>query len=188
MKSIFPILAAGAGALLLAGSVALAASRPAVHDITVELPGGGMEHIQYTGNVAPRIVFGAPASLDWTMPAAWWPSFPAFDALDAAMDRQMNAMLQQARALETVTASGGVNDAALRNLPPGTTSYTWISTSDGTHSCTRAIRVSASEDGVKPQVVSQTSGDCGDGAAPRATKPIEAKWNAASARDLSARL
>ena len=182
MKSIFPMAAAGAGALLLAGSVAFAADRPAVHDITIQLPGGGVERVQYTGDVAPKIVFDAPAEPFWTVPTDWTRSFAAFDALDAAMDRQMDAMLRQVQALQAATVTNGaLNNAALRDLPPGTSSYTWISTTNGVRSCTRTVQVRASENGGKPQVVSQTSGDCGGdhSAAPVAARPIQAKWNVA---------
>ncbi|MEI9996897.1 MAG: hypothetical protein WDM91_20050 [Rhizomicrobium sp.] len=172
MKSILPVVVAGAGALLLAGSVALAASRPAVHDITIQLPDGGVEHVQYTGDIAPKVVFDAqPFGM---VAADWTPSFAAFDALDAAMDRQMEAMLRQVRALQA--ANGGPNDAVLRALPPGTSSYSRIMTTNGARSCVRTIQVRAPESGGKPQVVSQTSGDCGDSAAAR---PIQAKWSAA---------
>ncbi len=172
MKSTLPVMAAGAGALLLASSVAWAAGWPAVHDITIQLPGGGVERVQYTGDIAPKIVFDTEPF--GTVPAAWRRSFAAFDALDAAMNRQMEAMLQQVRALQA--ANGGLNDAAPRALPPGTSSYSWIVTRNGARSCVRTIQVSAPENGGKPQVVSQTSGDCGDSAAAR---PIQAKWSAA---------
>jgi hypothetical protein len=181
MKSIFPLVAAGAGALLLAGSVALAAGQPAVHDLTVQLPGGGVEHIRYTGKVAPKIVFDTDPF--WAVPVEWSRPFAVFDALDMAMDRQMDAMLRQATALQAATGSG-LSEAGLRDLPPGTSSFTWISTTDGARSCTRTIQVNASDGGAKPQVISQTSGDCGDGhhAASGAIKPIQAKWDSATER------
>ncbi|MEI9988623.1 MAG: hypothetical protein WDM86_01175 [Rhizomicrobium sp.] len=176
MKSFLPVVAAGAGTLLLAGSVALAASRPAVHDITIPLPGGGVEHVQYTGDVAPKIVFDAHPFF-WTVPANRTRPFADFEALDAAMDRQMDAMLRQVQALQA--PNGGLNDAARRALPPGTSSSSWIVTTNGARSCVRTIQIRAPETGGKPQVVSQTSGDCGDPAAPAAARPIQARWSAA---------
>jgi hypothetical protein len=48
------VLIAGIAAVALAGSATWAADN--VHEMTVQLPDGGVEHITYTGNVAPKIV------------------------------------------------------------------------------------------------------------------------------------
>lgn len=176
MRSIRAALLAGCAAtgLAIAGGAAQAQQNPenpAVHVMTIQLPGGGVGQIQYTGNVPPRVyVSDAPVS---TVGFAPMPSlfgsdspFAAFERISADMDRQMESILQRAAALSSLPITGPiaappqVTEAALRSLPPGTQSFTYVSTLSGNGVCTRSVEVTAAGNGAAPRVVSHTSGNC----------------------------
>jgi hypothetical protein len=149
----------------VAGTAALAAdSGP--HEMTVRLPGGGVERIEYKGNVAPRIVVRqSPFDVTWPVMIGFEPSSLAvFDQMAARMDREMAAFRRQAESLQNIAMPNGqgLDEAALRNLPPGAMSYSSVSFSTGSGMCSRSVEVTRSANGGKPQVVSHSSGDCGD--------------------------
>ena len=169
-------LIAGAAALALAGTTVIASAQ-AVHQMTVQLPSGGVEHIRYSGDVKPVVVMlpADPFAVAFAQP--FWPSqaFAQMDQISAQMDRQMNAMLTEARAMQSAAQSGTLN-ASFGNLPRGTVEYTQISISDGKTMCTRTVRMMQPEAGGKLQTVSSTSGDCGAPAAQApASNVIQAK-------------
>ena len=167
-------LIAGAAALALAGTTAIASAQ-AVHQLTVQLPGGGVEHIRYTGDAKPVVVMlpADPFAAAFAQP--FWPSqaFAQMDQISAQMDRQMKAMLTEARAMQSAAQSGVLN-ASFGNLPRGTVQYTQISTWTGNGMCTRTVRMMEPQSGGKLQTVSSTSGDCGNApqAAPSATSNV----------------
>lgn len=145
-------------ALALAGVTAVAAAehRP-IHVMTVHLPGGGIEQIRYTGDVAPRVLAVDEAGLLAAMPffdTAFGAdlSFSELERISAEMERQATQM-------------PSTPGAALA----GATSVTMVSTSNGQGVCTQSVRVTAMGEGKAPQVVRKVSGDCAAGAAP-ATK------------------
>ncbi len=152
--------AAIAGLAILAPAVARELN---THQLTIALPGGGMETITYSGNVAPKVAFRPIAEAD---PLAWaadfgMPSFAAMDRIAAEMDRQMNVMLHQAEMLSRLPQGDTLNTAVLHGLPAGTTSYSVVETSTGNGVCTRVTRITQGAQDAKPQVVSETSG-CGE--------------------------
>lgn len=167
-------LIAGAAALALAGTTAIASAQ-AIHQMTVELPGGGVEHIRYSGDVKPVVVMlpADPFAVAFAQP--FWPSqaFAQMDQISAQMDRQMNAMLTEARAMQSAAQSGVLN-ASFGNLPRGTVEYTQVSISNGRNMCTRTVRMMKPEAGGQLQTVSSTSGDCGNApqAAPSPTSNV----------------
>lgn len=158
-------LLSGIAALALAGSVALGASKHSdTHEMTIRLADGTVEHIQYTGNVAPRIVIGSdPFTEVWPGAAAFWsvPSFSALDRISAEMDRSMEELMRRTEALvrAPLPDAGAINQAALRDLPSGS-SYSMTAMSNGKGVCTRTVQVTASANGGKPQVVSHSYGSC----------------------------
>lgn len=153
------LLAAG---LTLAGTAALAQGKlPSVHEMTVQLPGGGVEHIQYTGNVAPKVVIGsAPFETLWSAPIGWDSSFAQLERISAEMNRRMDQLFQQSLAHARWLDHQTFNASTLKSLPPGTTGYSWSITSTGNGYCTQMVQVTSPSNGGKPQVVSNTSGDC----------------------------
>lgn len=149
--------AAALGVLALAG-VAMAAG-PVFHEMTIELPGGGVEHVRYTGNVAPKVVFEAvPVAASSGYWNAAWP-FAELDQISALMDQQFAQMMEQARVMNQMAAAGGLNEAVLQNAPPGTSGYSMITTLSGNGYCSRSVQITSSPNG--PKVVSHSSGDCG---------------------------
>ena len=166
MRILSSLLLAGAaiaGVAVLAPTVARELES---HYLTIRLPGGGVETIEYAGNVAPRVVFH-PVMTPMVDPLAWpagfgSPSFAAFDRMAAEMDRQMDAMMRQAEIMTRLPQNAALNHAVLENLPPGT-SYSIVSRSFGNGVCTQTTQVTQRVGDAKPQVVSHTSGNCGKG-------------------------
>ncbi len=164
--------------LLLAGAVVaglgLAAPTLAreldLNRLTVHLPGGGVETIEYTGKTVPRLIVHPVAvqriADPWADGFLWpigfgMPSFVDIDRIAARMDAQMAAMMRRADMLTHLPQGQTLDQAVLKALPPGTTSFSYVSTSSGNGTCTQVTRITRSANDAKPQVVSQTSGDCG---------------------------
>jgi hypothetical protein len=159
--------------MLLAGvaSVALA-STVAAHTLTVQLPDGTVEHIDYAGDVAPRVSFvPAPASpaADWFGPNS---PFVLMRQIAAQMDREADAMMRQMHALavQPLAGPGQPIEVDLTRLPPGTQSYSFVSTLSPNGVCSQSTEIISKGPGQKPQVITHSSGNCGAaGGASRAT-------------------
>ena len=186
MRLLSSFLLAGAAVAGLAVLAPTVARELDTHRLTVHLPGGGVETIEYSGKVAPRVTFQPVMVPARTVFDPWadsfWPvgfgmpSFAAFDRMAAEMDAHMNAMMRQAELLTRLPQGQPLDQAVLKDLPPGTTSFSYVATSSGNGVCTHVTRVTRGADDAKPQVVSQTSGDCGSGStAPGATAPSDLK-------------
>lgn len=152
----------GIAALAFAGA-ALAVSRD-MHILKVGLPDGSVARIEYAGDVAPRVTV-APASE--AVPIGLFDPFDAapsatFDRIAASMDRDMDAMVHEIGALQPPLRPdpGKLDLAALGRLPPGTVSYRFVSTSNGSDTCSRSVEVMSYGPDQKPRVVSSSSGDC----------------------------
>ncbi|HUB84464.1 MAG TPA: hypothetical protein VL971_02140 [Rhizomicrobium sp.] len=176
-------LLAGIAAAAIIGFAGLAdAQAPAIHTMTVQLPGGGLETIRYTGDVAPKIVV-APAGMP--MPAAFMPTFTAFDQIAAQMDRQMDAMMYQMRAMPmmpmmSMPDMNQLMQAAARN---------------GGGFCAQSVSITSTGNG-PAKVVRHMAGNCGGAALapngsgqandleaiPQAAKPIPIKTIAPAPR------
>lgn len=167
-------LAAGAVALAVAGTAALAGT---MHQITVTLPDGGTETIAYAGDIAPKVTFLTPQMVRDREAERVFSPFAGFaaasammDAMAADMDRRMAVQMLRARQMQQQMLAPGMTDAALGSLPPGTQSYSVTTISTGSGVCTRVVRVTGAGAGMKPQMVSQSSG-CGDAGAPAPQAP-----------------
>jgi hypothetical protein len=173
-----PLLVAGVAALALAGVATAAALN--THTLTVHLPGGGVERIVYTGNVAPRVEV-APAV---TMIPTLWPgfvglddtAFAAMDRMSAQMDREMTAMLREADAIESgaPAGSGPLTLASTAGLPPRAESFSFVSTMSGGGVCSRTVEITSTGEGRAPRVVSHSSGNCGTSAPPPVSRTLDA--------------
>jgi len=161
MREIFrPALFAGAAAAALAGLAAGAAAQsPASHVVTIALPGGGFEEIRYAGNVAPRIEF-LPGTASVALPAMFGPdpAFAALDRISAEMDRQAASLFRQAQMLAGAPAQA--SEAAMRNLPPGSRSFSYVASFNGNNVCAQSMTVTSQGDGRPPKVVTHSSGNC----------------------------
>ncbi|HEY1837299.1 MAG TPA: hypothetical protein VGG36_06555 [Rhizomicrobium sp.] len=141
------ILIAGIAAVALAGTAAWAAESN-IHEMTVQLPGGGVEHIQYTGNVAPKVRVVPLAAMPRVafMPMAF--GFPYMARIQAAMNAQMaqmNTMMRQADAMAAKSFANGP-----------------IAISNGGHGyfCAHSVQITTDAHG-KQNVVEHSAGDCG---------------------------
>jgi hypothetical protein len=173
-------LLAGIAAAAIIGFAGLAdAQAPvAVHTMTVRLPGGGLETIRYTGDVAPKIVV-APAGM--TMPAAFLPTFASFEQIAAQMDRQMGAMMYQMRAMPMMPMMG----------MPDMNQLMQAAAHNGAGFCAQSVSITSTGNG-PAKVVRHSAGNCGGSAlapggsgqandleaVPQAAKPIPIKTTA----------
>ena len=157
-------LVAGAAMIVVAGISGVAAARDLnTHVMTVQLPGGGVAEIRYTGDLPPQVVLSpAPTALgEFFGPAS---PFATLDRISAAMDREAASLMRQAEML--ANASGfapnhPIEEMALGNLPPGTESYSVVSMWSGNGVCTQSVEITSPANGGRPRVVSHSSGSCG---------------------------
>jgi|KBSMisStaDraftv2_1062788.scaffolds.fasta_scaffold119885_2 hypothetical protein len=153
------LLAAG---LTLAGTAAWAENNvSSVHEMTVQLPSGAVERIQYAGNVPPKVIIGsAPFEAFWSPPIGFGidSSFARLERISAEMNRRMEQLFRQASTQWPDQQT--INASTLRGLPPGTTGYSWTVTSTGNGYCTHMVQITSPANGGKAQVVSNTSGNC----------------------------
>jgi hypothetical protein len=145
----------------------------------VALPDGSIAHIEYVGNVAPKVevqpvdrqevAFADPFFADAMM------QFVDFARIQAAMDQQMHAMMQMAAQAEHVTASGAPGQVLVSgNLPVGTTvHYTYVSSTNGKNSCTQTVEWRSDGSGQQPQVTRASSGDCAAVKQGEGDKPVQ---------------
>jgi hypothetical protein len=162
-------LLTGAAVIAVAGLSGVAPARDLnTHVMTVQVPGGGVAEIRYTGDVPPRVVFSpAPAVLGAFMPySAFFGSaspFATLDRISAAMDREAASLMRRAAMLANAPAFAPNQpiEMAVGNLPPGTESYSMVSTWSGNGVCTQSVEITSPANGGKPRVVSHSSGNCG---------------------------
>ena len=160
MQRLKTIVLAGVAALAFAGVSALAANRIEQHTMTVALPDGGVAHIEYSGNVAPKVRFESPTRIDFPFWGFADP-FPALDQASARMEQEMQAMLR----------SNGLDEAALKSLPAGGSTYSMISTWSANGACVKSVEITRTAGDAKPKVVSRSSGSCDGSAASGAPVP-----------------
>jgi hypothetical protein len=148
LRSVFAVGAA----ILAAGVVTPAmAGDGRVHVLTVQLPGGGVEQIEYTGDVAPQVVF-VPTSRMVAVPMMDVDPFATLNRISAMMDRQAAAMLREVESMQGNMLPG---------LPRGAGGDSFVSTMSGSGVCTSSVRITYNGGNAPPQMVSSSSGDCG---------------------------
>lgn len=169
MRKIRAAVLAGAAAAA-AMSTALAATHNS-HVMKVALPDGAVARIEYQGDVAPKVTFEPGSDIG---PIAWFDPFEAapftlFDRIAAYMGRQSEMMMRQVHAspLPAIPDVGKIDLTELRSLPPGSVSYSFVSTINGGSTCSRSVQVTSLGSGQQPKVMSNSSGDCRE--APSAT-------------------
>lgn len=164
MKKLPTIALAGAAGLALAGTAhALGTDR---HVMNVQLPDGSVAHVEYVGDVAPKVTIEPGRAVSQS---EWGPSFVGFDRMMADMDRQTQAMVRQAQemARQARTVPGAPLVASFGNAPAGaSSSETIVSYSNGGSTCTRTTESVSQGPGKPPKVRSSVSGNCATGAAP----------------------
>lgn len=169
MRKLPTIALASVAALALAGT-AVAASHDN-HVMNVALPDGSVAHIQYVGDVAPKVTVQPGAMDDWA--AAPFGPFAGFDRMMADMNRRTEAMIRQAQ--QMARQAGGVPGAPIvasfGSAPAGVTSTTVVSYSNGSSTCTRTTETVSQGAGKPPKVTSSVSGECAGGTSPVGARP-----------------
>jgi hypothetical protein len=150
----------GLAAAAIAGTAAAASSR--AHVINVPLADGSVARIEYVGDVPPKVSV-APAPL----PGDFWstavPPMADFDRLFEQLNRQMRQIEQMAR---VPVGAPGINVASYGNLPPGASSVSVVTTSNGGVTCTRTTEIVSQGPGKPPKVTTNVSGNCAGAPAP----------------------
>ena len=147
-------LLAGAAALLVAGTATAAAEK--LHKMQVALPDGGTVHVEYAGDVAPKV------TVDQAEPQGAYDPFAELDRIALAMQARHQAMMQQMAAMQQAAAAGGDGSggiALVGNLPAGAHVSYFSSTTDAS-GCTRTVQYSSDGSGAEPQVTRASAGNC----------------------------
>jgi hypothetical protein len=143
---------AGTAAILAVGVVTPAMAEDGhLHVLTLQMPGGGVEQIEYYGDVAPRVVL-MPASRMVAAPMMDVDPFATLNRITAMMDQQAAAMLREVE---------GLQGRMLPGLPRGASGYSFVSTMSGTGVCMRSVQITYNGGNAPPRIVSGSSGDCG---------------------------
>jgi hypothetical protein len=123
----------------------------------VPLPNGGVVHVDYVGDVAPKVTV-APVQPGGLWAPMAFPAMPAFGNFDRVFDQ----MQQQMRQVEQVSRQApGMNIASYGGMPEGSSSVSVVTTSNGGTSCTRTTEIVSQGAGKPPKVTSNVSGNCG---------------------------
>jgi hypothetical protein len=146
---------AGAAAAALAGT-AIAANQK-MHRMDVPLPDGSVVHVEYVGDVAPKVSV-APLEPGGLWATTAFPDFGNFDRMFEQIDQQMRQVEQLAR---QPAGNPGLNIASYGSLPAGMSSVSVVSTSNGGVTCTRTTEVVSQGAGKPPKVTTNVSGNCG---------------------------
>jgi hypothetical protein len=164
---IFPtMLLAGVASVAFAGTVA-------AHTLTLQLPDGATEQITYAGDVAPQVTItpapASPAAVDWALgPQS---PFALMQQIAARMDREADAMMRQMQEIAAQPLAGPGQPIDMSEMPPGTQSYSFVSTLSPSGVCSESTEIIAREAGQQPQVITHRSGTCGAVAHGGATTP-----------------
>lgn len=154
-----PVVVLGGIAAALAGTAIAAA--PKTHVMNVPLADGSVAHVEYVGDVAPKVTV-APAAVPgglWVTTA--FPGFGNFDRMIEQMDLQTAAMMRQVQQLERQPVGvPGMNVASYGNLPAGANSVSVVTLSNGGSTCTRTTEVVSQGPGKAPKVTNKVSGNC----------------------------
>ena len=159
----------------LAGA-AVAASHNS-HVMNVPLPDGSVAHLEYLGDVAPKVTIEPAVAQDAEDDWAPEPSIAGFDRMIAQMNIETQAIIRQAQQAARQPIGGGVATpyiASFGNVPASVTSTTVVSYSNGNSTCTRTTESVSQGPGKPPKVTTSVAGNCGAAAAPVQPAPSSA--------------
>jgi len=130
-----------------------------LHVMTVRLPGGGVERVEYTGNTPPQVSVSTGLAAVAAMPSLFGPNSPfaEMDRISAEMDRQAAALFRETAAL--ANSPNLVTQTNLADMPAGSQSYSFVSTTSPGGVCEQSVQITATGNG-PPRVVRHTSGSC----------------------------
>lgn len=136
-----------------------------LHEMTLRMPDGGIEHVLYSGQTPPQVSFDDFALRPQQASDTFFANpFAAMDRMSAEMDRQAEQLMKLASA-DAFQGPQSIKalDARLGTLPPGTEGYTVYTVSSGGKTCTEKMAFDYTGHG-KPRVEQTSSGACGVGA------------------------
>lgn len=155
-----PAFAVASTMAALAGSAIAAAPRS--HTMDVPLADGSVAHVEYVGDVPPKVTL-APRPLA-NSTNAWalsFPSFVGFDRMMEQMRRQSLETMRRAQQMSRQPNGSAPYAASFGSLPAGGTSTTIVSVSNNGVTCTRTTEMVSQGPGKPPKVTSKVSGQCG---------------------------
>lgn len=168
-------------ALSLAGACVAHAAGPQLHSMLVNLPDGSVAHVQYVGDVAPKV---AVEPVRAASGFAVDPLFADFNAVAAMMDRRAAEMESQARAMmqaaSTSVATAGPGVVMAGAVPKGM-HFTYVSTTTDAHGCTRTVSYASDGSGAAPKLTQAASDGCGAVQANPGATPARAEVSVATA-------
>lgn len=177
----------GAGALLLAGTAAVAAEK--LHTMEVALPDGSTAHIEYAGDVAPKVTI---EPVEQQARAAHDP-FAEMDRMALMMQARQQAMMQRMAAMQQAAAQANAGAGATAAAAPGVTfvgnlpagaQVSYFSSTTDANGCTRTVQYSSDGDSKEqPKVTRASAGNC-DAAAATPAGPTAASAPAPEQRKL----
>jgi len=173
MRIIPTALLAGAGSLALIG--AAAAHGLPTHRMTVQLPNGAIEEIEYSGSTAPAISIvpaqtapaanGTDATLFASPVAAFGPNSPfaMMERISDAMNREAAMLFRQvdALAMQPLPASAAPLSVDMTRMPRGAEGYSFVATLTPSGACSQSTEIIAAGHGTKRHVITRRTGDCG---------------------------
>jgi hypothetical protein len=174
MRLLTTAILAGAAALAIgSASLPAGARAPQPRYVAMVLPDGRLVQLQLASDVEQQAASTAPAPL---FSARRDPGFAALERVSAMMDRQAALMQMQAGAMLREAARFSALPGFLpgmgmvpAGLPAGGQFYSVSTSFSSAGGCSRSMAISYSGNGLKPRVVSSSSGDCGqDGRQPPA--------------------
>lgn len=168
MRFVRTTILAGAAAMLVAGTAAVAAD--GLNTMEVALPDGSTAHIEYAGDRAPRVtVEPAPSQTSFA-----YDPFLGLERIAYEMRARQQAMLRQMAALRQAAAEAGAampgGVILVGNLPAGAHVSYYSSTTDAS-GCTRTVQYSSDGSGTEPTITRASAGSC-DGASASEPGPI----------------
>jgi len=164
------IVVLGAAGTLLVATAAVAATDK-MHCMKVGLPDGSVAHIQYVGDVAPKITVEpvTAESVDYRpangRPLVMMNPFADFERISAMMERQSQAMMRHVAELQRQAESGVAPGQVMvsSNLPAGSYSYSVVSSTTQNGNCVQTVEWRSDGSSQEPKMTRASSGDC-DGA------------------------
>ena len=173
----FAILA-GAAAALAAGTALAETAK--THHMDVALPDGGTAHIEYVGDVAPKVTIDQGARPARVGFGQRFDPFADLDRLTASMQARHEAMLRQLAAMErnagqAAAVAGGQSPGRLivnGNMPAGS-QFTMVQSTTDANGCTRTVRYSSDGSSQQPQKSETSSGKCGNAEEKAAPAPAD---------------
>jgi hypothetical protein len=172
MRFVKTAIIAGVASAALAGAAFAAHEKSKI--MLVALPDGTVEHIRYTGDVAPQVVVvpaaaAAPAEM---FDAAFGSdsAFAEMDRMAAAMEARSQAMMREAAMMQAQMPAAnqgqGIVMTNARGEPVGVMHYSYVSSSTDANGCTQTVQYSS--DGAnavngadQPRVIRTSAGNCG---------------------------